>query len=241
MLMMGRVRKKTMMSISPLGEVTAVGWPDFSGFEESFFLKYYFCDFEGIQRKIIQISVILWKYFLKDYSNFCDFPFCIKSATRGAAGVSCIQSSCQSQLWKIFFTWRIINFEYILDQGPGVCWAILLLLPHIVPGGTTATTTTTAYLTLHHQVLRNGFQGGDQLIKACTCVRLHFPTRRPLRWDCPSVPAWDNKKEFCLIAVSWFLDWCCKTVIAIVQALRAGVSATIDCNRCQSLSLIASL
>ena len=56
-----------------------------------------------------------------------------------------------------------------------------------------------------------------------------------------SLPAWDNKKEFCLIAVSWFLGWCYKTVIAIVQALRTGVSATIECNRCQSLSLIASL
>ena len=130
--------------------------------------------------------------------------------------------------------------HYCTRVRGGVEVDILLLLPHIVPGGTTATTTT-AYLTLHHQVLRNGFQGGDQLIKACTCVRLHFPTRRPLRWDCPSVPAWDNKEEFCLIAVSWFLDWCCKTVIAIVQALHTGLSATIECNRCQSLSLIASL
>ena len=88
----------------------------FLWFRGIIFFKYYFCDFEDIQRKIIQISVILWKYFLKDYSNFCDFPFCIKSATRGAAGVSCIQSSCQSQLWKIFFTWRIINFGIYMTR-----------------------------------------------------------------------------------------------------------------------------
>ena len=74
---------------------------------------------------------------------------------------------------------------HIIAAGSGGCWGILFLLPHYAPGGTTATTT--AFLTLHHQVLRNGFQGGDQLIKACTCVRLHFPTRRPLRWDCPSL------------------------------------------------------
>ena len=37
MLMMGKLRKKTLVSISTLGEVTAVGWPEFPDFKESFF------------------------------------------------------------------------------------------------------------------------------------------------------------------------------------------------------------